>query len=240
MLTLRQVELLTAIINEYVKSSSPVGSEILVTKYNIKYSPATVRNEMAKLLDEGFLEMLHTSSGRIPTPMAYRYFLTEVMKEDEVPVLQEVAMKQRLWPHRYNFERMLYEGAKALSDLTKELTLVTTNEGYVIHAGEVNLLDYQEFWDINAAKTVFYLLDRYDLLDQVFKKAAYGDDVKYLIGDELGDKNMDLCGMVFSEYSTGSKSGHVAVIGPARMQYSEVIPAVRYTKNLIEELSENW
>ena len=155
MLSLRQVELLTAIINEYVKSSAPVGSEILVSKYNIKYSPATVRNEMAKLLEEGFLEMLHTSSGRIPTSMAYRYFLTEVMKEDEVPVLQEVAMKQRLWPHRYSFERMLYEGTRALSDLTKELALVTTSDGYVIHAGEVNLLDYQEFWDINAAKTVF-------------------------------------------------------------------------------------
>lgn len=240
MLSPRQVELLTAIINEYVKSSVPVGSEVLVAKYNIKYSPATVRNEMANLLDDGFLEMLHTSSGRIPTPMGYRYFLSEIMQEEEIPVLQEVAMKQRLWPNRYNFDRLINEAVKALSEITKELAVVTISDGYVAHAGEVNLLDYQEFWDINSAKAVLYLLDRYDLLDQVFKKASYGDDVKYLIGNEIGDRGMSSCGIVFSEYSQGNKSGHVAVIGPARMQYSAVIPAIRYTKNLIEELSGNW
>jgi len=106
-LTDRQIKLLEAIIREYSESSEPVGSKTVVAKYSIKASPATIRNEMAALLEDGFLEMMHTSSGRIPTSRAFRYFVERLMHEDELPVLQEVAVKQRLWPQRFEFEKLL-------------------------------------------------------------------------------------------------------------------------------------
>ena len=99
----RQIKLLNAIISEYINTAEPVGSVEIVKKYNFKFSPATARNEMARLLEEGFLQMIHTSSGRVPTPMAYRFFLDTLLEEDEIPVLQEVAMKQRLWPNIHPF-----------------------------------------------------------------------------------------------------------------------------------------
>lgn len=240
MLTDRQVQLLNAIVNEYINSTAPVGSEIIVKKYKIKCSAATVRNEMAHLIESGFLEMLHTSSGRIPTPQGYRYFLTEVMQEEELPVLQEVAMKQRLWSSRFEFEKLLRNASIALSDVVKELAIITSDDGFLSHAGAVNILDNPEFWNIESAKAALYLVDRYELLQQVFQKAPHGGEIRYIIGNEMGFENMNNSSMVFAPYTVGNKSGHVAVLGPARMRYQNVIPAIRYTKRLIEELGESW
>ena len=224
MLSDRQIQLLNAIIKEYIETSEPVGSQVLVKKYKLKYSPATVRNEMAHLLEEGFLDMLHTSSGRVPTSMAYRLFLNELMEEEEMPVLQEVAMKQRLWPSRFEFERMLRQAVIALSENTKELAIATTFDGHVVHAGAVNVLDNKEFWDIEVARATLHLLDRYELLEQVFEQAAEGNDIRCVIGDEIGHEKLESCGIVFSEYSIGpNRKGYIAVLGPARMRYHQVL-----------------
>jgi heat-inducible transcriptional repressor len=77
-LTDRQMKLLKAVIDEYVNSSEPVGSQTIAKKYVLNCSAATIRNEMAKLIELGFLDMLHTSSGRVPTHLAYKFFLDEL------------------------------------------------------------------------------------------------------------------------------------------------------------------
>jgi transcriptional regulator of heat shock response len=240
MLTERQLALVSAIIKEYTKTAEPVGSVEITVNHNFHCSPATIRNEMAKLIDMGFLEMLHTSSGRVPTKLAYKLYLEEIFEEDEIPVLQEVAVKQRLWPARYEMNKMLKEATKALSDMTKTMSLATTTDGYITSSGVVNILDHPEFWDLETAKTAYTLLDHYELLEGIFDRAPLGSDVRFIIGDELGIKNMERCAMVFTTYEVGNKKGHVAVIGPARMEYGKVIPAIKYTKNLIEELGEAW
>ena len=240
-LTDRQTELLEAIISEYLNSSEPVGSVTIIKKYPIKASAATIRNEMAALLKKGFLDMVHTSSGRIPTPLAYRYFLDELMEEEEIPVLQEVAIKQRLWPKRFEFEKLLRQAAVSMSDITHELSILTSDDGFTVYAGAVNLLDHQEFWDIEVAKAALYILDRFELLDEIFKKNSLGgQEVATAIGDEIGISGLSSCSFVFAPYLAGKKSGYVSVFGPARMNYPTVVPAVKYAKNLIEELGETW
>jgi heat-inducible transcriptional repressor len=241
MLTDRQIQLLATIIKEYIDSSEPVGSIELVKKYNLSFSPATVRNEMSHLLDEGFLGMVHTSSGRVPTSMAYKYFLEELMEEEEVPVLHEIAMKQKLWPNRFEYERLLRNAVLSLADITKELSIACTSDGHVVHAGAVNVLDNKEFWDINVAKAALNLLDNNELLDNIFAKADFGsNEVKCIIGEDIGYENLENCAIVIAQYKAGERSGNVGVIGPARMNYSKIIPAVRYTKNLLEELTGSW
>lgn len=240
MLTDRQIQLLEAIISEYLQTTEPVGSTIIVKKYSLKCSAATVRNEMARLLEEGYLDMLHTSSGRIPTPRAYRFFLQEVMEEDEIPVLQEVAVKQRLWPHRFEFEKMFRQAIISLSEMANLLAFGTYDE-HVVHAGAVNLLDNPEFWDIQAAKSALHLTDRYELLKKVFDRGSRSfHSVAVLIGEDLGQDNLADVAVAFTPYQVKGKSGHVGVLGPARMNYSTVIPAVKYSKKLLEDLGETW
>ena len=243
MLSERQIQLLRAIIDTYIREAEPVGSVEVVKRHNLKFSAATVRNEMAELFHMGFLDMPHTSSGRVPTKLAYRLYLEQLMEEEELPVLQEVALKQRLWPTRFQHERMLREAAVALAEITKMLSVVTTKDGFVTHAGAVNVLDNKEFWEIDTAKAALMLLDDYVLLEKVFQNAPYGNDIKCMIEEELGMESLKKCTLVFAEYGgTGAnnKSGYIAVFGPSRMNYANVIPAVRYTKRLIEELNEAW
>jgi len=240
MLTERQVQLLQAIINEYISTSEPVGSVELVGRYNLKFSPATVRNEMAQLIELGFLDMLHSSSGRVPTKMAYRLYLEELMNESEIPVLQEVAMKQRLWGLRFEFEKLLKETSLALSELTRSLAIATTEDGFIVSSGAVNVLENKEFWDIDVAKEALKITDEFDLYNKIVHSLPQSGDVKTLIEEEIGLEKLNNCAIVFAEFSTTRKKGTIGILGPSRMQYNSVIPSVRYAANLIHELGGSW
>jgi len=74
-LTDRQKILLTLITHEHINTATPIGSKMLVDRYNIGLSSATVRNEMAVLTDLGYLRQPHTSAGRVPTEKGYRFFV---------------------------------------------------------------------------------------------------------------------------------------------------------------------
>jgi heat-inducible transcriptional repressor len=241
MLTERQIGLLQAIIDRYIQTSEPVGSVEIVKHYNLNCSAATIRNEMAKLIEQGFLEMLHTSSGRVPTKMAYRLYISDLMSEEELPVLQEVAMKQRLWPNRFAFEKLLREAVLTLSENTHLLAIATTEEGYVTHAGSVYVLDHKEFWDIDAAKTLLLLTDSYDILNRLFHELPNPtNSVQCILEEEIGIENLSKTAIVYAPYNNSNKSGYISLVGPSRIDYATVIPAVRYTRQLLEELGDNW
>ncbi len=240
MLNERQLQLVEAIINEYIKEAEPVGSVQVVRRYRLGCSPATIRNEMAKLLDLGYLEMMHTSSGRVPTKSAYRLYLDEIMHEEELPVLQEVAMKQRLWSERYNFDKLLRETVKALAENIGELAVATSDDGYVTYAGTVNILDSKEFWDIDAAKAALTVVDNFEILERIFGRVIDTNGLKIILEDEIGVEKLEKCGFVAAPYKSGNKHGHIAVFGPSRMNYSQVIPALKYAKQLVQELGESW
>lgn len=240
-LTERQIKLLEAVITEYLESSEAVGSQTIVDRYKIPCSAATIRNEMADLMERGFLLMSHTSSGRKPTPLAYRFFIQELLHEDDIPVLQEVAIKQRMWPVRFETEKLLKQASLALSDTTHELAFATTNDGFSLYTGVANILDYAEFWDINIAKNALSILDRFEIMNDILTKASYGGkEVNILMGDEMEIEGLEESSFVFSKYNTRGKSGFVGILGPSRMKYGSVIPNVRYVKNLVEELTSGW
>ncbi len=75
MLDDRKLDILRAIVTDYVSSQEPVGSRALVDRHNLGVSPATVRNDMAVLEEEGYITQPHTSAGRIPTDKGYRLFV---------------------------------------------------------------------------------------------------------------------------------------------------------------------
>lgn len=76
----RQREILRIVIEEFVDSAAPVSSEAIVTKYKLPYSPATVRNEMAELERSGYITHPHTSAGRIPSDLGYRFYVEQLMR----------------------------------------------------------------------------------------------------------------------------------------------------------------
>lgn len=236
-LTERQLQILKAIIEEFISGARPVGSETLTEKRQLAFSPATVRNEMAVLHQEGFIEKPHVSAGREPTELGLRFYLTSLMQEQTLPVLQEVAIKQRLFQYRQDPSRMLREAALALTEGTGYLGAVTTHGGTIFYAGAQKILEHPEFFDINVTRAALDLLDNYDLLHDLFSRAAEPKSITVLIGREIGLANLEKVGLVFAHYGDPQKGGVVAVLGPTRMSYAVVVPQVRYLAQLLTELS---
>ena len=79
MLDERKQKILQAVIQNYISSAEPVGSRTLARKYDLGVSPATIRNEMADLEMLGYLEHIHTSSGRVPSAKGYRLYVDSLL-----------------------------------------------------------------------------------------------------------------------------------------------------------------
>lgn len=241
-LTERQARLLKALIEEYIESAEPVGSETIERKYpDLGISPATIRSEMVRLTELGFLRKPHSSAGRIPTPTGLKFYTRELMKAKELSVSDEVAVKEKVWNCRFSQDKLLREATRVLAEKTKALALATTAEGVLYYAGTANILEMPEFYDINLTHNLLLMLDRVDFWHQIFSRAVETDDpIHILLGEELGEF-LSPCGFVFSHYQVGSKGeGTIGVAGPARLDYPYVIPVVRYFGDLISEITKNW
>jgi len=234
--TERQSKLFETIVREYIKTAEPVGSKYLVKNYNLNVSPATVRNDMASLVNQGFLAMDHGSSGRYPTNLGYRFFLNNLIQENDIPIVQEVALKQKIWETRFEFDKMLKEASSVMSEITELLSIVSTDEGHLFASGSHYLLDHPEFLDIDVTRTVLHMSDNHALLHALYNKINKFDDVTVIIGDETEIDNLKPCSVVFSKFNKNGKAGTIGVIGPCRMDYEKVIPAIKATKKLIEEV----
>lgn len=242
-LTQRQVEILKSIIEEYIETAEPVGSETIEKKRNISASPATIRNEMVKLSEYGYLKKLHSSAGRLPTAQGIKFYVRELMKEKELSTVEEVALKEGVWDYREKQQRFLKEVTKSLAEKTDALAIATTQDGDIFCSGYANILDMPEFFDIDVTKTLLEALDEYDLFKSIFESAPQetGEDIHVLIEDELGSRLNGPYGFIFADFITPMHiSGRIGVLGPARLHYTSIIPTVRYFSNLIETSATGW
>ena len=106
-LTPRQIQILRAIIEEFIETAQPVGSDTIDRKFNIGVSPATIRNEMVYLSKQDYLDKPHVSGGRIPTPKAFRLYINELMREEELSVADEVSAKEKIWESRNRLDYLM-------------------------------------------------------------------------------------------------------------------------------------
>jgi heat-inducible transcriptional repressor len=240
-LTQRQVQILKSLIEEYINTAEPVGSETLEKKHNLSASPATIRNEMVRLTQLGYLKKPHTSAGRMPTQLGMKFYVKQLMKEKELSVAEEVAVKERMWDYRDRYQRFLRELTKHLAEKTKALAITTTTNGDMFCAGYANILEMPEFFDIDLTKTLLGTMDEFDYFTNLTSNATGEEDVHILIEDELGPKLHGEYGFVFTHYQTpGKLEGEIGVIGPTRLNYTYIIPTVRYFGDLIEEVAQGW
>lgn len=237
-LTNRQSQILRAIIEDYIENAQPVASLQLVRQRDFNVCGATIRNIMADLVRKGYLQMLHVSSGRVPTEIAYRFYITELMEEQELSVIEEIALKQKIQKEIYEVERILREAANALSATTGMLSFAYTSEGYITYTGASKLLDTPEFFEIDTTRSVLRLVDDYELLKSVVDRSLQGEGILVLIGREIGLANMDNVTLIASKSNLRNKDSFVGLLGPSRMNYGKVIPIVRRTRRLLAEVAE--
>jgi heat-inducible transcriptional repressor len=236
-LTARQVQILRAIIEEFIQTAEPVGSDTIDKKFNIGVSPATIRNEMVYLTDQGYLNKGHSSAGRLPTPLAMRLYVNELMKERELSVADEVSAKEKIWRSRDELQELLQEATRVLADKTKALGVAVTEDHRVFHAGYANLLNMPEFYDINVTRHVLTLIEEVQLLEEIFNHSVSESPIQVVYGQELGNRYLEPVGIVYFSCRAGGQTCRVGLVGSTRFEYQYVVPMMRYFRSMIEELS---
>lgn len=124
MLSERQKMILSAIVDDYIRSAEPVGSRSISKRGDVGYSPATIRNEMSDLEELGFLEQPHTSAGRIPSQKGYRYYVDNLLQQGSLTAPDLNLLKTYFAERLQEVEQVIQQVATVLSGLTNYTSIV--------------------------------------------------------------------------------------------------------------------
>jgi heat-inducible transcriptional repressor len=142
-LTDRQRTLLLLIIRDYIESAQPVGSKRLVEHYHIRLSSATIRNEMGALTEMGYLRQPHTSAGRVPTEEGYRYFVSQMMNQAELPASIQATISHQFYQARPGVDHWMTLAASVLAHQSQGVSVVTAPHAETARYKHVELISTQ-------------------------------------------------------------------------------------------------
>lgn len=125
MLDERKIKVLCAVIDNYLREAEPVGSRTISKEYDLGVSSATIRNEMSDLEDLGYLNKTHTSSGRVPSDKAYRFYVNNILREKKIQmdIEKKEEIKRRLTEESEEIDDLIQNSAKILSAITSYTAL---------------------------------------------------------------------------------------------------------------------
>ena len=123
MLSERKKKILQAIVEEYVETAEPVSSGSLLRKNHLNISSATIRNEMAELEQAGLLDKPHTSAGRVPSAQGYRYYVDQLLKEDNISLEEIEYIKSKLESRAMELEEVTKIVTNTLAEVTHYTSL---------------------------------------------------------------------------------------------------------------------
>ena len=143
----RSKKILHAVVQSYINYPDPVGSRIVTKRFSFGLSPATIRNIMADLEEMGFLAQPHTSAGRIPTDLGYRFYVDSLVKESDLNSNIEIEILQGLYRRlevlKNNIDLLLSETTKSLSMLSHYLGVAMSPTPDMTTLRKINLLKYK-------------------------------------------------------------------------------------------------
>jgi heat-inducible transcriptional repressor len=119
----RKLEVLRAIVADFIATNEPVGSKGIVERHNLGVSPATIRNDMAALEDEGLIHQPHTSAGRVPTDAGYRMFVDRLTSVKPLSQAERRAIEKFL-DNAVDLDGVLQNAVRALAQLTRNVAVV--------------------------------------------------------------------------------------------------------------------
>ena len=223
----RKKKVLQAIVEEYVNTAEPVSSGLLTKKDELNYSSATIRNEMADLEKAGYLEKTHTSSGRIPSEKGYRYYVDELLRDDNISVEEIKYISDKL-------ETKINE----IEDLTK---LTTTTISEITHyttvaigpSAEKQLIDEIKFVKIGSRMLMAIILTNTGMVKETIIK--FDEDItdkqvetiNYMFNKKLRNQPLEIIDLPLEEYLINEMKYSVKVIKPIIEQIKKVIQEER-------------
>lgn len=142
-LTERQKTILMLVIRDYIETAQPVGSKALVERYRLDLSSATVRNELSALDELGYLRQPHTSAGRVPTEDAYRFFVSQMMHQAELPEAVQHTITHQFYQARPDIDQWMTLAASVLAHQSQGVSVVTAPHAEQARFKHVELISTQ-------------------------------------------------------------------------------------------------
>jgi len=238
-LSQRQNGILRGVIETHIETTQPVGSRAIAEKYAFSFSPATIRNEMGTLEEMGYLTHPHTSSGRLPTDRGYRYYLDHTsFEEPSQGPFERLAEDLSAGIDEEKLEEFLDRVSILLSSLSQEvgLTLMPLGGNALSEKparfkfslqGLPYILEQPEFQDVRKVRNLIGAFEERSTLTKWVLTHADRDHVSVSVGREHSSEALEDCAIVTARYvSGGNRQGAIAILGPKRMAYRQIIPLV--------------
>jgi len=143
-LDLRSQAILRAVIEEYVTTAQPVGSQALVERYRLGVSSATVRNVLAELETAGMLTHPHTSAGRVPTEQGYRYYVESIVETVPLPPVEQLMIRHQFGQVEFASEHWFRLAATTLASLTRAAGIATPAKPHSAHLRRLDLVSISD------------------------------------------------------------------------------------------------
>src|SRR4051794_37801883 len=143
-LSQRKQQILRALVEEYIHTAIPVASETLVRKYRLNYSSATVRHELAGLEEAMLIYQPHTSAGRVPTDLGYRYFVEHLMRESALSLDEQRLIRHQFYQVQDQLDQWVRLTASVMARLLHSAAIMTpprSNEGRLKHFEVLSVTD---------------------------------------------------------------------------------------------------
>ena len=219
MLDDRKKKILQAIVEEYIGSAEPVSSKTLVDDYDLNFSSATIRNEMAELEKIGYLDKPHTSSGRVPSAEGYRYYVNELISNNNISLKEIKYIKAQL-------ETKINQ----IEDLTK-ITTSTISE--ITHYTSVGIAPRMENQEIKEIK--FVLLGNNVLMAIIYTMQGLIKETIIRFDEEINEKQVELLTSMFNTKLAGKPLTEIAVPFEEYM-FDQMENIVQVVKSIVEQL----
>lgn len=237
-MTERQRQILAAIIEQHAEIAAPVGSVMLAKLFGV--SSATIRSEMARLEEMGFIEQPHTSAGRVPTDAGYRFYVNALNEansaEPQQALLQDRsarAIQARVQTHSDRADRAIRSAVDSLVELTQNLGIATIGDELYM-SGIGNLFSQPEFLQGDHVQAVARLLDN---LEPWLREAKPNEPLNVYIGSENPIGKASGATLIISRFrSPYSDNSYIGVLGPTRQSYAKVMRLVRHAGAMLEEI----
>jgi heat-inducible transcriptional repressor len=232
-MTDRQALILAAIIEQYAEIAVPVGSVTLAKLFQV--SPATIRAEMARLEENGYIQQPYTSAGRVPTDKGYRFYVNQLSHPSEAAMLPDRsarAIDTRV-ADAGEPAQAIRAAADSLVEITHNLGIATIG-GQLYMSGLSRLLAQPEFLQSQAVRGVASLLDN---LEPWLREAAPTEPLNVYIGEENPIGRSSGCTLIISRFrSPYSDRSYIGILGPTRQSYRSVMNLVQHTAQSLEAI----
>jgi len=260
----RQKNVLNMIVKFHISTAEPVGSHLISGRIGL--SSATIRSIMYELEEMGFIWQPHTSAGRVPTYKGYRMYVNSLMEDKEFLEWKPASLNEGLSSARFDsIEDIIIKGLQLCSRMTSQtcialfptlklkrylteklkekaediLTFLYDFEDRLYYDGAHYLAEQPEFKDVESICSVLKVLeDKRDLL-YILEEDSKAGGIKVHIGSENSMSQFDRCSLITANYNFEDRiNGSLGIIGPMRMEYDRVIPAVNFIAGSISGLFE--